>query len=152
MWFFLLLVTTLAAALPSFQAGDLNATWVCDAPMCPMVCRPKCAALNCTTSCDEGFTCSETPHCQVDCPYTENGILVTEDCPTCSSSCNPLSCGNCTATCEPLNCEWECFVPNNCPYPRCELQAGTPACHSASANSVKLGVALLTVLVLAMFV
>lgn len=149
MWLFLTLVT-FSAAHPAFQAGDLNATWACDNPTCPMVCRPKCAAPNCTTSCDMGFTCQETPRCQTDCPYTEDGILVSASCPMCSIVCNPLGCTNCTTTCQPVNCDWECFLPNNCPYPRCELQAAAPACQSASGSRAMAGMVAFLSLVVAL--
>lgn len=142
---FVLIVATLAQNHPAFQAGDLNASWACDDPQCPMVCRPKCAPANCTASCDVGFECEAIPQCSIDCPYTQDGILVSGSCPMCSTVCHPLACTNCTTVCEPVNCEWECFLPNNCPYPRCQLQAQAPACQSWS-NTLKTSFAVLPLL------
>lgn len=134
----LLVFSATGQTFQAYPAGDLNTSWSCDDPACPMLCRPKCEPLNCTVTCDIGFTCSQTPSCQVDCPYNSAGILVSMSCPTCSSSCAPLICQNCTNTCDPVNCSWECFLPTTCQYPKCELVASAPACQASWAMRLNL--------------
>lgn len=148
---FLVAVGVASAQFPGFVAGDLNATWACDNPQCPMICRPRCDPLNCTATCDMGFTCSATPSCSVDCPNYANGALVSMDCPTCSSVCQPLGCTNCTSTCEPINCDWECFLPQSCSYPRCELQAAAPACEAWASTLRPVATVLLVLAISTMF-
>ena len=141
-----IVVGVVSAQFPGFVAGDLDATWACDNPQCPMICRPRCDALNCTATCDMGFDCTTTPSCAVDCPNYDNGQPVSMDCPMCNAVCQPLGCTNCITTCEPVNCEWECFLPQSCPYPVCELVAASPACKAWATTLQVSSYALLVVL------
>ena len=134
-----------------WQAGDLNASWQCDDPQCPMFCGPVCEPLNCTTTCEEGFTCSQQANCKIECPYDANGILVSESCPTCSASCAPLVCQNCTATCEPIHCSWRCVLPQSCPPPTCVLVGQQAACVSL-ANSLRWSIVMLIIALLCVII
>lgn len=136
----LLLLTIFGAyALP-------NCSWACTGLVptsCDANCRGVCAAYNCSVTSCTGSNYWSTycptihPVCRTICP-TATGTL-TDSCPVCTDSCNPLPneciANSCVVTCQTPVCTWTCTNPTNCALPTCTLTCEDPACETVALGT-----------------
>lgn len=56
--------------------------------------------------------------------------------PMVAIQCDPLAgcSGTCAIQCAEPEADWVCFTPNNCRYPRCQLQCDAPACEGSPSS------------------
>ena len=136
-------------AITPYHNSELNCTYACDNPQCPLEVRTVCEETDCVIQCPANNTACfiDTPSCAITCPTDQ---VITDSCPMCEIICDPLpapDCTGCNVMCSAVSCNWQVRPPPVCPQPTCVLQCPSPACEAiSSASTLTTSAALLLLL------